>query len=183
MGMGTESSLEHFRSLGALVARAHRLHAPNTAVSDADLVFLADLPELRHLVLTRTAITDEALPHIERLHRLEVLDLSETSISDGIAPVVARLSRLHTLGLYGTRITDATLVAIAQLHVLQMLDLSANLQITDRGFLELTVLSCLKAVEIHGTSVSDDAIKAFSDRRPDVLIVTDRGPVRGVARY
>lgn len=178
--MSTESAIEHFRSLGAFVATKYRLHAPTTSVSDSDSMFLAELPELRQLVLTRTAITDATLQQIERLHSLELLDLSETSISDAIAPVLTRLSRLQTLGLYGTRITDATLFAIAQLHVLQMLNLSDNRQITDAGFRTLAGLSCLRSIEIHGTNISDDAINAFSIQCPDVVIVTDRGPVRGV---
>jgi Leucine-rich repeat (LRR) protein len=179
--MTTESSIEHFRSLGAFVATTHRLHAPNTSVSDADSMLLADLPELRQLVLSRTAITDGSLPQIERLRDLELLDLSETSISDAIAPVLANLSRLHTLGLYGTRITDVTLVTIAKLNVLQMLNLSDNRQISDGGFQQLAQLPCLKSIEIHGTNISDDAINAFTIQCRDVLIVTDRGPVRGVA--
>lgn len=180
--MSAESAIEHFRWLGAFVATPGQLHASETSISDADSKYLAELPELRQLVLTRTAITDGSLPQIERLQYLELLDLSETSISDAITPILLRLPRLHALGLYATRITDTTLDAIARLSALQMLNVSVNPGITDTGFQKLAQLEHLKSVEIHGTSVSDDAIDSFSVQCPEVLIVTDRGPVRGVTR-
>ena len=136
---------------------------------------------LTHLVLAETKITDNSLDSIKGLALLELLDLSETPITDAVATVLYRLPCVRILGLYATRITDLAMESISKLPRLESLNISLNPQITDSGFSCLANSRQLKSVEIHGTEISDAAVKEFSIQYPNVLIVTDAGPVRGIA--
>ena len=179
--MSTEIAIQHFLSLGAYVADVDKLHASSVELDDSDSRYLVDLPNLTHLVLAETKITDNSLDSIKGLALLELLDLSETPITDAVATVLYRLPRVRILGLYATRITDLAMESISKLPRLESLNISLNPQITDSGFSCLANSRQLKSVEIHGTEISDAAVKEFSIQYPNVLIVTDAGPVRGIA--
>jgi Leucine-rich repeat (LRR) protein len=177
--MTAKNAMRHFQSLDAFVADEHKLHISGLRFSDLDARYLTALPNLKQLVLSGTSFTDESLPVVTNLIQLELLDLSMTTVTDAIVATLPHLNALRTLGLYETRITDSTLASIAELPNLQMLNISANRQITDVGFRKLATMKHLATVEIHGTSVSREAVSDFSRKNPRILIVTDDGVIYG----
>jgi hypothetical protein len=79
-----------------------------TKITDADLVVLA--PQLRNferLILARTHITDAGLIHLRGLTDLRELDLDDTDISDAGLVHLKTMTGLKELGLYGTQVTES----------------------------------------------------------------------------
>ncbi len=77
-----------------------------TQVTDAGLVHLRDLPNLRWLLLDSTQITDAGLVHLRGLTKLEWLELRNTQISDAGLHNLKDLKNLVYVGLSGTQITN-----------------------------------------------------------------------------
>jgi Leucine-rich repeat (LRR) protein len=170
--MDTTGAIEYFRSQNAFVVDERKLHLTDSGIGDCDIECLEELPDLEHLVLTQTSITDRSLPIIAKLVHLEMLDLSDTSVTDAISVTLMQLPKLRVLGLYGTRITDLALDTIVKLPDIKMLNISMNPQISDAGFRKLVALKRLRALEIHNTNVSSEAISDFSMQCPEVLLVS-----------
>jgi Leucine Rich repeat len=79
------------------------LFLDDTFVTDAGLVGLKHLPELRKLLLPG-ASTDASLANLEGLKHLEELGVSRTQITDAGLVHLWGLKKLRKLHLYGTRI-------------------------------------------------------------------------------
>lgn len=108
----------------------------NTPASDDDLRYLADLPSVHSVWLSRTKVTDEGLAHLAACPKLTFLTLDETAITDAGAAKLAELTRLESLSLSGTQITDAGLAHLARLRNLKQLWLRQT-PITDAGYRQL----------------------------------------------
>ena len=75
--------------------------------SDADLVPLAGLKNLKKLSLARTALKDSALVHLKGLAGLESLNLFQTEVTDAGLDQLAGLKGLKRLYVYQTKVTEA----------------------------------------------------------------------------
>jgi hypothetical protein len=116
-----------------------------TPVTDADLVRLVDLPQLRDLSLDETNITDDGLAHLRGLTRLEKLDLRGTPITDQGLAYLRGLTDLRELDLFRTQVTDKGLQHLKGLLKLQTLNLFRT-KVTEAGVKELQ--GALPAVKI-----------------------------------
>jgi hypothetical protein len=47
----------------------------------------------------------------------------------------------------------------------------ARTQITDRGFAALTECKALRRLNVRGTKISRDGLRAFQNARPNVIVV------------
>jgi hypothetical protein len=104
----------------------------DSEVSDADLVFLRDLPKLLFLQMDRTEITDAGLVHLEPLTHLDILSLNQTRVTDAGLSHLQLLTELNYLSLAMTQVTDAGLVHLRRMKRLGTLDLSGT-KVTDAG--------------------------------------------------
>lgn len=77
-----------------------------TAATDADVLALSQLTELRILYLHHTGITDAALAHFDRLRMLGILYLNQTKVTDEGLEKLRALPHLKRLYLLQTKITD-----------------------------------------------------------------------------
>jgi hypothetical protein len=81
-----------------------------SACDDAKLEVLLPLKDqIAQLDLARTAITDAGLKTLSQLPRLASLDLRQTKVSDAGLLHLASSAQLRTLNLYGTQVSDAGL--------------------------------------------------------------------------
>ena len=80
--------------------------------------------------LDNDRVTDAGLVHLKGLTQLRRLDLRLTSITDTHS--LKHLHQLNDLALYFTRVDDAGLASIKGLSRLQVLDISRTL-VTDAG--------------------------------------------------
>ena len=133
-------------------------------LTDADLVFLEDLPDLELLDLDHygyistphgiqvgnggcPAITDRAAEYIVQLKKLQFLNLNNSQFTDeGVLKLCQHLPRLRSVGLDGTKVSDASLDALAQLR-------------------ELDVLC------VRSTRVTSPGVHRFDARRPEVTFL------------
>lgn len=89
------------------------LNLSGTAVTDAGLVHLAQLAQLRRLNLSRTAVTDAGLAQLGGLGALEVLNLYGTGVTDAGLAHLHGLASLTKLYLWETAVSDAGVAALA----------------------------------------------------------------------
>ncbi len=81
-----------------------------SACDDAKLEVLLPLKDhIAQLDLARTAVTDAGLKTVAQLPRLASLDLRQTKVSDAGLKQLAQSANLRTLNLYGTQVSDAGL--------------------------------------------------------------------------
>jgi hypothetical protein len=84
-----------------------------TAVSDAGLVHLKDLKQLRELNLWNAPkIKGPGLEHLAGLDSLERINLGQTQTRDADLRHLVGLKRLKRLDLYMTQVTDAGVKAL-----------------------------------------------------------------------
>jgi hypothetical protein len=82
------------------------------------------LGQIRYLNLTRTQVTDANLVWIAQMEQLEALGLAETKITDKGLAQLQGLAQLFALDLRGTAVTDEGLAHLTSLKALQKLSLS-----------------------------------------------------------
>jgi hypothetical protein len=75
--------------------------------TDADLVHLNVLPNLRALLLRDAKISDDGLANLEELTKVRALDLSGATVTDAGLVHLQGLTSLTWLDLRGTQVTDA----------------------------------------------------------------------------
>jgi hypothetical protein len=72
--------------------RVMRVDLHETKITDADLIVLRELPELRELDLRKTAITDAGLAHVAPLAKLRFLNVFRTPMTDRGLALLAQLT-------------------------------------------------------------------------------------------
>ncbi|HAY79371.1 MAG TPA: hypothetical protein DCY79_06135 [Planctomycetaceae bacterium] len=165
------TGVARLRQLGAEVElgaedRVIGVDLDGTRVTDADLVHLADLQDLKSLNLSRTAVTDKGLEEIANLRRLKFLYLFGVAITDEGVKRLAELDRLEVLCLDDTQITDKSLKLLGELKRLEKLHVQTRATLTDEGLGQLADLRRLFELRIPYSEISEDAVKAFSARLP-----------------
>ena len=128
-----DADLVHLKGIAADLPE---LYLTGPGITDAGMVNLRDLVNLRVLDLPSTSITDAGLTYVGCLHRLRSLNLRQTAITDAGLAHLSRLTELHKLVLWGTRVTDAGLVHLRALSELRELDLEET-EVSETGVEEL----------------------------------------------
>lgn len=104
--VGKQFGTEEMRLLGPLAARIAWLDLARTAVDDAALEIVAEMPELRRLYLQNTAIEGTGLSFLSGLDRLEYLNLFGTKVDDSALDALAAIESLQTVYLWQTEVSD-----------------------------------------------------------------------------
>jgi hypothetical protein len=81
------------------------LKKKRTRITDAGLVYISKLKNLRNLYLNDTKISDSGLIYLRDLKKLVELDLSNTNVTDKGLDHLKGLKNLKNLTLYGTKVT------------------------------------------------------------------------------
>jgi hypothetical protein len=109
---GSSARDEEMRLLGDL-PDLRQLNLAATAVTDAGLVYVAQLRHLRGLNLNLTRVDDEGLPLLAGLSELRELSLAGCKVTDAVVEFVERLPRLERVNLYGTGVGDGGIRGLA----------------------------------------------------------------------
>jgi Leucine-rich repeat (LRR) protein len=153
----------HVERLGGTVERnaAGQITAVDLSASwanDTDLLWLADIPSLQKINLSRTRITGKALeplrtlPHVQYL-RLQFAEfLTATDIGH-----LAAWEQLQSLDLRGTRVDSGIFDRLIPLTSLEFLDLSST-EVDDEGFEELAALGKLTTLRCGANRLSGLAL-------------------------
>lgn len=131
----------------------------HTDITDAGLIGLVQLQQIRDLRLNGTAVTDAGMEAIGRLAALENLSLGRTHVTGkGIARLEG-LARLRSLNLSGTRIEDEDLEYLCVLAAsLEVLDVSET-SVTGEGLKRLISLPRLRELDISETRIDGAAVR------------------------
>ncbi len=122
-------------------------------VSDAGLLWLSNLSQLRGLSLPSFFITDKELQWVSRLKGLQSLDLSGTQVTDEGVRSLSHLSLLK-LGV-GARITDEGLASLREMVSLQELNLAKS-RVSQRGLLPIAKLPRLHTLFLGASITNED---------------------------
>jgi hypothetical protein len=115
-------------------------------------------------------ITDAELIHLEGLKQLRTLDLNATPITDAGLLHLEGLKQLQSFALSKTKVTDAGLVHLEGLQQLQMFILN-HTKITDAGLVHLEGLQQLHLLVLNDTGVTDQGIKKLQKALPNCTIL------------
>jgi len=138
-----------------------------TKITDADLVFLGDVKEIRTLDLRLTHIGDAGVEHLKNLRNLGTLNLFRTNLTDVGLAHLRKLNKLETLLIGGTKVTDPGLVNLKGMKDLKKLSLFQT-QVSDRGIPYLKMLSNLESLLISGTKITDAGARELQQALPKV---------------
>jgi HEAT repeat protein len=122
-------------------------------VTDAGLVHLAPMTQLKELWLDGIPLTDAGMVHLRGLTRLRVLRFYGAPLTDAGLANFQDMKELENLQLGHALITDEGMPIIGGLKKLQTLDLRTK--VTDAGLVHLEGLSELRWLCLTGTSVGD----------------------------
>lgn len=139
-------------------------------LTDATLLNLRELTEVKHLTLSGTEITDAGLSNLEPLTKLEVLWINAPKISDEGLAHLARLTQLRMLVIQPSQITDSGLVHLQGLTRLKSLNL-ANSNVTDAGLVHLESLKQLRELLLTNLSPAAPGAKALQQSLPELQLL------------
>jgi len=179
--------LKGLTSLERLILGNIRRESGISPITDAGLVHLSTLTELKQLGLYRTCITDDGLKHLSGLTNIEGLSLNGTKITGegfaylnkltplralelsdvaltgaGLANLKPWLETFENLIIDGTKISDADLIHLADLKAIKYINLG-NTSITDAGLVHIAKLQSLEYVYLNNAKITDEGLMFLKD--------------------
>jgi serine/threonine protein kinase len=194
-----EREVKSSREALPAVFQLKRVNLTGRLITDRELGYLNNLPDLDYLSLKGTPITDAGLKgNLQGLPNLTQLELGGTRITDASLACLVRLPKLHSLWLDQTRvgdeamaryvkdtagmkrlylnhtqITDAGLEPLRQIPDLWELSLS-HTAITDAGLLHLQAMKSLRGISLESSRITRDGLKKLRAALPKCNIGADR---------
>ena len=141
-------------------SKIHRLTVAGSSISNANLVHLAGLTELRSLNLSRSRhLRTDGLDHLQGLTKLASLDLSGCfNLSQGDGAPLRFPENVRSLNLSGCRsLTNHDFAALQPLAKLQSLDLSRCSNLTDGAVENLQCSTSLHTLNLSSCTQITDA--------------------------
>lgn len=133
------------------------------------LKYLADLPDLQTISLSRCQFDPKDLAHLKASKSLRELFLYDTSTDDAALVLLGDLRELEMLGLARTGITDKGLAHMSSLPKLHYLSLNGN-ELSDACVKHLSKMRGLRDLELHGTGVSPEGLQKLRMVLPGCLV-------------
>ena len=126
-----------------------RLTAHSADLTDEDMAYLAEFPNLKYLELNvNPKITDQGLQHLKGLKELRYLSLFYCPELTGSGfEYLTKLEKLVNLNISNNQISDKHLSQLQKINSLQVLNVDPN---TDQGMAELSRFSSLRRLWIGG---------------------------------
>jgi len=161
---------DDLRRIVAVMPDLWSLDLEKTDVTNAGMVHLRGLRQLRQLAVTRANIDSVGITSLRPLSRLKWLELDLTNIDDDGLKHLRHLPELSTLSLQLTDVTDAGLPELAKFPALtEFLDLNGT-AVTDEGIEALTRLKRLKHLELGRTKITKEGIRKLQEALPRTAI-------------
>jgi hypothetical protein len=125
---------------------------------------------VRSVYLPGSKVTDADLKYVAALPQIEVLKLdAATKITDDGLKELVGLKHLKDLGLGSTQVTDAGLKHVIGHKGLENLNLNFT-KVTDNGVKDLAALTKLKLLGVSFTSVTPEGVKKLQKALPKCKI-------------
>jgi hypothetical protein len=153
----------------------HRLVLDGTAVTNAGLAHLKDLPALTELLLARTQVSDDGLEQLKPLKGLRVLGLDGCPIRGIGLDQLQELPQLTELRLSCPTLTNLFVAPLGELKKLERLSLAGS-SVGDEGLKHLHGLVALQELDLTGTKVMDAGISELRKALPNCRIHSGPAP-------
>lgn len=157
-------------TLGNEVTPYRKYSPPESPITDAGLVHLRKLDELRNLTLSGLPITDLGLRSIEDLPNLGGLYLSRTKVKGSALGQLKSLPKLAVLYLDHSELTDGAMSQLRWASNLQVLSLN-RVVLTGDGLKPLKTLPRLRHLEVTGCGLLDEEVEDLQVSMPQLKIV------------
>lgn len=126
------------------------------------ILYLAKIPSLTSLVLTRSHLKDKSLvPAIEQIHSLRSLDLSQNLLTSAVLDSLAKLPGLRSLNISYNRLANEAASYLVGMTQLTALDLSQN-EFTRVGIQTIAASPSLKSLKIQDTSLDAETCQLLA---------------------
>ncbi|MSR58181.1 MAG: hypothetical protein EXS05_10955 [Planctomycetaceae bacterium] len=129
-------------------------------ISDASLASLASCDALSVLTLNDTSVTDAGIVQIRKLNEIKSLRLDRTRVTGACIKSLSHLPQLEYLTLCDVPIDDDDLAALVSFPALWKIALDDTL-ITDRGMESIANMPRLRSVEVCGTKITDAGVETL----------------------
>ncbi|HKB01571.1 MAG TPA: protein kinase [Gemmataceae bacterium] len=164
----TGAGLVHLRNVAGL-QEVRGIGTP----TDAGLVVLDHLPNLRHVDLGNGAnVSDAGVKYLTGLPKLEKAIVHNSRLTDDGLKVLTALKRIRGVGADGTAITDTGLAHLKAFAELESIGVGSP-GVTDAGLKTLAELRTLKWVNLRGAKVTANGVKALRSALPECHIESD----------
>ena len=146
------------------VGPAYKLILDDSTVEDENLAELEDVlyKDVILISLNRTAITNAGLRYLKQLPRLREVQLADTKISDEGISYLSSITSLKDLNLARTKCSDIALYHLRDLS-LKKLNLEGT-NITDHGLKSLKGMNELAELVLGATAITNDGIVTLRGR-------------------
>jgi hypothetical protein len=161
----TDAGLVHLKGLTNL----RRLYLRDLKLTDDALANLKDLTGLEVLSLSKTTITGRGLVYVKKLAKLETLNLGKNPIDDDTLAQLRGLGALETLVLNETKVTGAGLVYLKPLTNLRVLNIE-QCEVTDKQLMNLVGLTNLRMLHVNGCNVSQSGVTKFKNHMVSLAV-------------
>ncbi len=159
-----QASDKHLRHLKALRnLRILRIRLGHN-VTQEGLNYIADLENLRELVLRKVNITDKELTKLKPLKNLRVLRLSRMDVAGAGLRALQSLDNLQALSLRHTSVTGEDLQRLFGMRKLHTLDLYGT-DIKDQAIMKLTSFKKLRVLNVGRTKITGRNMNALKGLR------------------
>jgi beta-lactamase regulating signal transducer with metallopeptidase domain len=160
----TDELLARLAELPALT----RLFIENAGrVTDTGLQHIAALNQLESLQLVVMNLTEAGIAHISQLPNLIELQMHGCRLDDQALVHLAKMTQLTSLRLGHNLISDAGITHLRHLTNLRELDISSDgymhLNITDKGFQQLSELHELRSLSTTGTRITYQGLRVLAN--------------------
>ncbi len=130
---------------------------------------LAELPNLKRLVLIGTKCDARTIGYLAKLEPLEVLLVMDAELPDADLSPLGELEHLSVLWLTNAELSDSSLGAIGKMHSLRILNLNDN-PLSDEGLMRLAGLVDLEQLFMSNCGITDNGVNLVKQTLPNVQI-------------
>ena len=148
------------------IKKVTTINLSRSKVTDADLVYLKEMPHLQSLDLSETHVTDAGLANLEGLTALESLDLTYIWLTDAGVKHLRKLTNLKELNLSRSIVSDVGLEHLKEMKNLKRLDLSYT-KVTDAGQVHLSHFAKLESLHLYSTGVTGEGEMRLQQALPE----------------
>jgi Leucine-rich repeat (LRR) protein len=163
---GKEVDLDQALPLVAQLRQVKSVVLSSTNITDDQLAILGKMSSIVDLQLSDTGITDAGIKQISGLPKLQSLYLSGTKITAACLPDVAKLTKLTGLAIDNTAVSGG----YDALHALPALELlvAGKLTITEEQAKQIVGIPKLRRLDIMGATVEGESLKILQSKLESV---------------
>lgn len=154
------------QSLGLSFAEIENEYDKFLRVDPDEIKFFDPLSHPQELALIGARFEEGSLESLKCIEKLDWLDLSASDVQGSTLTRLKSCKKISQLFLTGAKIDDGAIQSLSLLPVVEI-DLSGTI-LSDKQLLMLSNSKTIKAINVNGTNVTRNGMKAMAKKRPDI---------------